>query len=154
MLGVHALGDKVGEREDEVCPQCREKGPLEVYALLTRIVVIPLPQDEVLRCPQCDGFSRHEPLWKRVGGIIILTPFVGLLAVGVGTGAYFAGKMFFGDIPFSASFLFIAAILVGVAGYIGWRAARFGWRLATSKELLTLTEVRGQGGSGFGTKID
>jgi hypothetical protein len=135
------LGESLPDQTEALCPHCASVLPLRQHRLLGKIQGVPL-KSIVLVCPECEGVSRSESPGKRTFSAIVTIPFLAVLTVGAGTGLYFLGTMLFGVGRFSGGFAGIAAILVSVCGYFGFRTARFGWRLLRSNDPIPLTHLQ------------
>ena len=128
-------GPSLGTLE-ATCPHCATTQPLDRRSLHANFMFFPLPRAEALVCPKCKKASRFEGKASRIFGVVFLSPFALLLAVGICTGLYFLGSMFLGE--FSMAFAAIALALIGVAGYLEYLVIRGMKRLLGKSKLLPM----------------
>lgn len=150
----YTLVDEIGVDHTLRCPHCEEHRTLRIYKMATQLGPMQLPSFRVYLCTGCEKFSRCESRWKRIFGLLFLTPFVMALVIGFGTGIFILGNMAVGSVDFDAGFATVGIILAGACGWAGWRTVRYACRLAFSDELSPLIGGYGQGSYHFGSQIE
>ena len=135
------LGEQVIAQEQATCPHCNQEEQLDVRELEgTLMALLPLPTGRAFVCPNCQGVSRREGRATRIFSGLFLVPFATVLAVGFSAGLWMIWSMLVERI-FDPTLLGMAAVLVGVAGYLENKVIRSIRALLTGRELLPLNRA-------------
>jgi hypothetical protein len=120
---------------------CNREEQLDVRELEgTLMALLPLPNGRAFVCPNCQGVSRREGRATRIFSGLFLVPFATVLAAGFFVGLWMIGSSLLEGI-FEPTLMGIAAVLVGVAGFIEYKVIRSIRALLTERQLLPLNRA-------------
>jgi hypothetical protein len=135
------LVEEIVAQKQATCPHCNREEQLDVRELKgTLMALLPLPTGRACVCPNCQGVSRRESRATRIFSGLFLVPFATVLAVGFFVGLWMIDSSLLEGI-FDPTLLGMAAVLVGVAGYLGYRVIRSIRVLLTERQLLPLNSA-------------
>jgi len=128
---------ETGRVERRECPSCRSVEPMTIMETV-QSPTLEVALETLYRCPRCQRLAIRPGVVKRVGGLLLLVPFLGLIGGALVAAAWMAWSMASsGD--FDPGFALVALLLV--AGSIGAArpALRTLRRLARPDALLPLS---------------
>ena len=124
------------QHQTNTCPSCGHAGALTVMEPEPG-APLGIQHETILCCPRCQHLAIPAGVIKRVGGLLLVIPFLALLCAGLGTALWMVWSMASHG-PLDAGMMLVALVLGGLAAAGGRPAVRTLLRLLRPRSLLPL----------------
>ncbi len=128
---------ETGRFERRECPSCRAVEPMTIMETV-QSPTLEIAIETLYRCPRCQRLAIRPGVTKRVGGLLLLLPFLGLIGGALTASAWMAWGMASSG-AFDPGFALVALLLLAGALGAGRPALRTLRRLVRPDALLPLS---------------